>query len=84
MAVLQSVWCTIVMILALYSILAVSTIPSVSPSQDLIFGVVGQQWSSQARAGVGDALDDINNNTELLSDYKLKYFQDTHGSEVSD
>ena len=79
MAVLQ-VWCSAV-ILALYGIMAV-TVSSMSPSQDLIFGLVGQQWSDQAKAGVEDALNDINNDTELLSGYKLKYFQHTHGSVI--
>ena len=52
-----------------------------SHSQDLIFGLVGQQWSSQAaKTGVEDALDDINYNSELLSGYKLKFIQHTPGS----
>jgi hypothetical protein len=74
MAVLQ-VWCSVV-IVAVYGTIATVTasVPvSSSPGQDLIIGLVSQQWSSQARAGIDDALDDINNNTELLSGYKLKY-----------
>lgn len=74
MAVLLA-WCSAV-ILAVHHTLA-ATVSSSSSSQDLIFGLVGQQWSSQARAGVEDALDDINNNTDLLSGYKLKYFRHT-------
>ncbi len=72
-------WCSItVVIVAVYGIIATvaASVPvSSSHSQDLIIGLVGQQWSSQARAGIDDALDDINNNTELLSGYRLKYLQ---------
>ena len=81
MAVLRA-WCSAV-ILAIHGTLA-ATVHSDGPSQDLIFGLVGQQWSSQAIAGVEDALDDINNNnTELLSGYKLKYFQHTPVSVIA-
>ena len=61
----------------LTSILRGTSLSSNSPSQDLIFGLVGQQWSSRARAGVEEALYEINNRSDILSDYKLKYFVHT-------
>ena len=74
MAVLQA-WCSAVILAAVCGTMAAGVVPSVSHSQDLIIGLVGQQWSSsEAREGVDDALDDINNITELLSGYRLKYF----------
>lgn len=67
-------WCSAV-ILTVYGAKVAATVqPTSSPNQELIFGLVGQQMNSQAREGVEDALDDINNDTELLSGYKLKYF----------
>ena len=81
MAVLQ-VLCSAIT-LAVYGIMIV--ISSSSPSQDLIFGLVGQQWSSQAaKTGVEDALEDINNNSDFLSGYKLKFSQHTPGSLVTE
>ena len=47
---------------------------SLVTAQDLIFGLVGQQWSSRARAGVEEALYEINNRNDILSNYKLKCF----------
>ena len=47
---------------------------SLVTAQDLIFGLVGQQWSSRARAGVEEALYEINNRSDILLNYKLKYF----------
>ena len=76
MAVLQAWYSAVILAIQCHGTLA-ATISSSSPSQDLIFGLVGQQWSGQARAGVEDALDDINNNTDLLSGYMLKYCRHT-------
>ena len=72
MALLR-VWCRAII---LASILCGTSFSSNSPSdsQDLIFGLVGQQWSSQARAGVEEALYEVNNRSDILSGYKLKYF----------
>ena len=70
MALLQ-VWCRAIIFT---SILCATSFSSNSSSQDLIFGLVGQQWSSRARAGVEEALYEINNRSDILSDYKLKYF----------
>ena len=66
------------------SILCGSSFSSNSPSQDIIFGLVGQQWNSQARTGVEDALSEINNRNDILLSYKLKYFphSPTSGSQV--
>ena len=72
MALLQ-VWCRTII---LTSILCGTSLSSNSP-RDLIFGLVGQQWSSRARAGVEEALYGINNRSDILSDYKLKYFVHT-------
>ena len=84
MAVLQ-VWCSVVIVAIYGTIAATASVSSSSPNQDLtIIGLVGQQWGSQqAIAGVDDALDDINNNTELLSGYKLKYLQHSSPSFVT-
>lgn len=55
-------------------------------SQDLIFGLIGQQpWSSEAKCGVEDALNNINNNlSHILSGYSLKYFQYNPGSPTTE
>ena len=70
-------WCSVVIVAIYGTIAATASVTSSSPREDLtIIGLVGQQWGSQrAIAGIDDALDDINNNTELLSGYKLKYLQ---------
>ena len=47
---------------------------SSTPSRDLIFGLVGEKWSSLAKSGIDDALNEVNNKSDLLSGYKLKYF----------
>ena len=70
MALLR-VWCRAIILTSILCATSFST--GNSPSQDLIFGLVGQQWSSQARAGVEEALDEINNRSDILSNYKLKY-----------
>lgn len=79
-------WYSVVIVAIIYgsaTIVATVPVPSSNASQDLIIGLVGQHWGSQARAGIDDALDDINNNTELLSDYKLKYLQHVPPSSVT-
>ena len=79
MALLQE-WYRAIIISILYG----SSFSSNSPSQDIIFGLVGQQWNSQARTGVEDALSEINNRNDILLGYKLKYFSysPTSGSQV--
>ena len=76
------VWYSVVIVAIYGTIAATASVSSSSPSQDLTIGLVGQQRGSQARAGIDDALDDINNNTELLSGYKLKYLQHAPPSSV--
>ena len=73
MAIFQA-WCSAVA-LVVCGTMAAAVVPSISHSQNLTIGLVGQQWSSEAREGIDDALDDINNSTELLLGYRLKYFQ---------
>ena len=70
MALLQ-VWCSV----ALIAIDSVASSSSSSQSQELFFGLVGDQESSRAKSGVEDALNDINKRGDLLSNYKLSYYQ---------
>ena len=69
MALLQ-VWYRAFIISSFYS----TSFSSNSSSKDIIFGLVGKQWSGQARIGVEDALSEINNRDDILLGYKLKYF----------
>ena len=73
--VLLQVWCRAV-VTVLIGILCGANFSN-NTSQDLILGLISQQWSSQARIGVEDALSEINNRSDILPGYKLKYFPHT-------
>jgi hypothetical protein len=74
MALLR-MWCRAIILTSFLCGTSFSSISS--PRQDLIFGLVSQKWSSRASAGVEDALSEINNRSDILSGYKLKYFMHT-------
>ena len=65
--------CTAV-ITAVCCMAAVSLVTS-DHKKELYFGLMGHQMPSEARKGVEDALEDINNKSHLLRGYELMYLQ---------
>ena len=64
--------CCYAIALAVCTINQVATASS-SVGQEIAFGlIIGNKMSTGARAGVENAVDEVNGRTDLLSDYRLK------------
>ena len=79
------IWCSAV-VTAVCCMAAVSLATS-DRKKELYFGLMGHQMPTEAKRGVEDALEDINNRNELLRGYELKYLHnapilDSNGGQV--
>ena len=73
MALLQVWWSFTFIAAIIYSMEAVASLSSSNGnSQPLFFGLLGNQDNRLAKRGVEDALDDINNRSDILSGYNVK------------